>query len=219
MKSYIIIGLSTFGKYLTQYLYEKGFEVIAIDSEEERVEEVKPYLLEGIVGNAKEKDTLKKIGVQDVDGVIVSLGQKVDDSLLVILHLKELKVQNIYVKVLTDDHAKIINMIEASDIVFPERDSAYRLAQRIDNPNILDYIPLTEEYSIIDWAPTESFIGKTIGEIDLRKQYGVQVVSIEETRPERVKLIPRSTHVIKASDTLVIIGENENLEKLKKLEE
>ena len=218
MKSYIIIGLSTFGKYLAQYLYEKNFQVIAIDSDEERVEEAKPYLFDGIIGNAKEIDTLKKIGVEEADGVVVSLGEKVDDSLLVILHLKELKVKNIFVKVLTDDHAKIVNMIEASDIIFPERDIAYRLAQRIDNPNILDFIPLTENYSIIDWAPSESFIGKTIGEVDLRNKYGVQVISIEETMPEKVKLIPRSSHIIKESDILVIIGENEDIERLKKID-
>ncbi len=218
MKSFVIVGLSSFGKYLAQFLSERNFDVIAIDADEDRVEEVKPYVTKGIIGNAKDKETLEKIGVKEADGVIVSLGEKVDDSLLVIFHLKELKVEHIYVKVLTEDHAKIVNLIETSEIIFPERESAFKLAQRIDNPNILDYIPLSEGYSIIDWAPSQSFVGKTLGELDLKNKYGTQVVSIEETVPERVKMVPRANHVIKDSDVLVVIGKNENLEQLKKLE-
>lgn len=219
MKSFVIIGLSSFGNYLVQFLHERGFGVTAIDSNEERVEEVKPFVTKGIIGNAKDKETLQKIGVEEADGVIVTLGEKVDDSLLVIFHLKELNVKNLYVKVLTEDHAKIVNLIETSEIIFPERESAFKLAQRIDNPNILDYIPLSEGYSIIDWAPSESFIGKSLGELDLKNNYNIQVVSIEETVPNRVKLIPRASHLIKESDILVIIGKNEDLERLKKIDE
>lgn len=219
MKTFVVIGLSSFGKYLAQFLHERNFEVIAIDSNEERVEEVKPYVTKGIIGNAKDKETLQKIGVEDADGVIVTLGEKVDDSLLVIFHLKELEVKNLYVKVLNEDHAKIVNLIETSEIIFPERESAFKLAQRIDNPNVLDYIPLSEGYSIIDWAPSKSFTGKSLGELDLKNEYGIQVVSIEETVPDRVKMIPRAGHVIKDSDVLVLIGKNEDLERLKKMDE
>ncbi len=218
MKSFVIIGLSSFGKYLAQFLYERGFSVVAIDSDEERVEEVKPYVNKGIIGNAKSQDMLEKIGVKEADGVIVSLGEKVDDSLLVIYRLKELGIKNLYVKVLTEEHAQIVNLIETSDIIFPERESAFKLSQRIDNPNILDYIPLSEGYSIIDWAPTQSFIGKTLGEAALRSEFNIQVVSIEETVPDRIKMIPRAHHVIKDSDILVIVGKNDDLERLKKVD-
>lgn len=218
MKSFVIIGLSSFGKYLAEYLYKRNFEVIAIDSSEENVEEVKEFLVNGIVGNAKDKNTLLKIGVKEADGVIVSLGEKVDDSLLVIFHLKKIGVQNLYVKVHTEDHARIVNLIETSEIIFPERESAFKLAQRIGNPNILDYVPLSEGYSIIDWAPTKSFIGKSLAEVDLRNKYNIQVVSVEETVPERTKFIPRADHVIKDSDILVLIGTNEDLEALQKID-
>lgn len=219
MKSFVIIGLSSFGKYLAEYLYKRDFEVIAIDENEEDVEEVKKYLVNGIVGNAKDKKTLEEIGVNDADGVIVSLGENIGDSMLVIFHLKEIGVKNLYVKVHTEDHAKIVNLIETSEIIFPERESAFKLAQRIDNPNILDYVPLSEGYSIIDWAPTKSFMGKTLRELDLRNKYDIQVVSIEETVPERTKLIPKGDHLIKDSDVLVLIGKNEDLEELQKIDE
>ena len=217
MRSYVIIGLSTFGKYLAQFLSERGFRVVAIDADEERVETVKPFVNKGIIGNAKDKETLEKIGVKEADGVIVTLGEHVDDSFLVIFHLKELGVKGIYVKVLTEEHAKIVNLIETSEIIFPERESAFKLAQRIDNPNILDYIPLSEGYSIIDWAPAESFVVKTLRDVDLKNKYGIQVISVEETLPERVKLIPKANQVIKATDVLVLVGKNEELERLKKI--
>ena len=214
IESFMLIGLSTFSRFLAKYLHERNFEVIAIDQDESRVERIKSYVTKGIIGDAKDKDFLKKAGVQDVDSVVVSLGQKSDDSLLVVFHLNELEAKNIHVKVIEEDHAKILHKLGECEIIFPEQESALRLAQRIDNPNVLDYIPLTEDYSIIDWTPDEKFIGKTLGELDLRKAYGVQVVSIEDGQ-DKVKLIPKANHKIKKGDVLVVIGENENLEKLK----
>ena len=217
MKTYVIIGLSSFGRYLAQFLSEKSFNVIGIDSDENKVNQVKGFVGKGIVTDAKDLETLQKIGVQKADGVIVSLGEKVDDSMVIIYHLKKLGVKTLYVKVLNDDHAKIINLIGDAEIIFPEWESAFKLAQRIDNPNILDFVPISDEYSILDWAPTAKFIGKTIGESDLKDKYNVMVISVEETVPNRTKLIPKSNHIIKDSDVLVLIGRNEDLEKLKKL--
>ncbi|NIR52948.1 TrkA family potassium uptake protein [candidate division KSB1 bacterium] len=217
MKNFVIIGLSTFGYYMAQFLSERNFDVIAIDSDEGRVEAVKPYVTKGIIADARDMETLKKLGVTETDAVIVSLGESIDASLLVVLHLKELGIEEIFVKVLTEDHAKIVNIIGASEIVFPERDSAFKLAQRIDNPNILEYVPLTEGYSVIDLAPPESFTGKTLRELDLRNEYEVQVIIIKEMVPERV-IIPTANHVVKDSDLLVVMGKNEDLERLKKIE-
>ena len=217
MKNYIIIGLSSFGRYLAQFLSEKYFHVIAIDSDESRVNQVKSIVSKGIVTEIKDMDTLVKIGVQKADGVIVSLDDEVNDSLIIIYHLRQLGVKNIYIKVLNEDHAKIINLIGNFEIIFPERDSAFKLAQRIDNPNILDYVPISEEYSILDWVPTGKYIGKRIGDVDLKKKYNVLVISVEEMVPNRTMLIPKANHVIKDSDVLVVIGKNEDLARLKKL--
>ncbi|MBN1783307.1 TrkA family potassium uptake protein [bacterium] len=214
MKTYIIIGLSTFGRYLAQFLSEKSFHVIAIDSDENRVNQVKEFVSKGIVSDAKDIETLQKIGVDKADGVIVSLGDKVDDSMVLVYHLKKMGVKTLYVKVLNDVHAKIINMIGYAEIIFPEYDSAFKLAQRIDNPNILDFIPLSPGYSVMNWSPTRPFVGKSIGESDLKKKYNVMVISIEEMVPHRTNLIPDAGHVIKDSDVLVLIGKNEDLKRL-----
>ncbi|XOV91619.1 MAG: potassium channel family protein [Bacteroidota bacterium] len=213
-ESFMIIGLSTFSRYVARYLFERNFHVIAVDNDEARIEKVSSFVSKGIIGDAKDPEFLEKIGVKDVDAVIVSLGNKTNDSVMVVFHLNELKVKNIYVKVIEEDHARVLEKIGATEIIFPERESALRLAQRIDNPSVLDYIPLTDEYSIIDWTPNEKFIGKTLGELRLKNEYGVQVISIEDGH-NKVKLIPRANHLIKEGDVLVVIGENENLEKLK----
>ncbi len=210
----MLIGLSAFSRYLAKYLSERNFEVIAVDIDESRIEKVNSFVTKGIIGDAKDLEFLEKIGVKDVDAVIVSLGSKTNDSVMVVFYLHELEVKNIYVKVIDEDHGRVLEKIGATEIIFPEQESALRLAQRVDNPNVLDYIPLTEEYSIIDWTPGEDFIGKTLGQLKLKSEYGVQVVSIEDGN-EKVKLIPRANHTIKKGDVLVVIGENENLEKLK----
>lgn len=217
MKTFVIIGLSTFGQYMAQYLAERNFDVVVIDSDENRVERVKPYVKKGIIADATDKETLKKIGIHEADAVIVSLGESIDASLLAVLYLKELGCKEIHVKVLTEEHAKILNIIGVSEIIFPERDSAYKIAQRIDNPNILDYVPVIEGYSIVDLAPPASFTGKTLGELDLRNKYGAQVIIIKEIIPENVVVIPTASHIIKDSDLLVVMGKNEDLERLKSL--
>lgn len=217
MKTFAIIGLSTFGHYMAHFLSEKDFDVIVIDSDESRVEKIKPVVTKGIIADATDKDALKSLGLSEVDAVIVSLGERIDASLLVVLYLKELGVKEILVKVLTEDHARILNIIGVSEIIFPERDSAFKLAQRIDNPDVLDYVALAEGYSIIDLAPPLSFTGKTLGELDLRNKYGVQVIIIKEVIPENIILVPKAGHLIKESDILVLMGKNEDLERLKKL--
>ncbi len=217
MKTFAIIGLSTFGQYMAQFLSERNFDVIVVDSDEHRVEKVKPYVTKGIIADASDKETLNSLGLSEAHAVIVSLGERLDASILAVLYLKELGVKEIYVKVLTEDHARIVTILGDAEIIFPERDSAFKLAQRIDNPDVLDYIPLTEGYGIIDLAPPASFIGKTLGELDLRNNYGVQVIIIKEIIPERITLIPKATHFIKDSDLLVVMGKNADLERLKNL--
>lgn len=216
-KTYVVIGLSTFGQYMVRYLANKEIEVVAIDHDESRLEAVKPYLAKGVIGDAKDRDTLEKLGVKEADGVVVTLGEQINDSIIVLLYLKEFGVEEVYFKVINEDHAKVAGLIDNAEIIFPERDSAYSLAQKIDNPNVLDFVPLASDYSIIDWIPAESMVGRKLNETRLKSDFNVKVVSIEQTEPERVKMVPRGNYIIKKSDILVIIGSNDDLDRVKKL--
>jgi len=215
MKTFAIIGLSTFGHYMAHFLSERKFDVLVVDSDEKKVEKVKSFVNKGIIADAADMKTLKNMGLGEVDAVIVSLGERIDASLLVVMYLREIGVKEIFVKVMTEDHAKIANMIGATDIIFPERDSAYKLAKRIDNPDILDYVPMAEGYSIMDLATPASFIGKKLYELDLRNKFGVQLISIKEVIPDNVILVPKARYTLKDSDIMVIMGKNEDLERLK----
>lgn len=210
----MLIGLSTFSQFLARYLYKRNFKVIAVDKDEGRIEKVKKYVVKGVIGNATDLPFLRKAGAQEVDAAIVSLGGTADDTILVVFNLQELEVTNIHVKVADEAHAKILNKIGKCEVIFPEQDSAVRLAQRIDNPNVLDYVPLSDSYSIIDWTPDEHYLGKTIGELHLKKEFNVQIISVEDSK-KKVKFIPRSSHTIKKGDILVVMGENDDLSKLK----
>jgi len=217
MRSFAIIGMSNFGAFLTRFLAQRGFQIMAIDSDEAKIEKIKPYVQKAVIADATDKETLANLGLSDVDVVIVSLGEKIDASILVTLYLKELGVKEIIVKVLSEDHGKILERIGATAVIFPERDMAYRIAQSLGNPNVLEYIPLSPGYSIIEIAPPPKFVGKTLKELDLRNKYGVQIIVIKEVIHDKVVLIPKANHVVKDSDILVALGRDEDLRKIQSL--
>lgn len=214
LKRFAVIGLGKFGHYLARFLYERGHEVIAIDVDKEAVQGIKDYATQAIIADATNKETLMSLGVQEVDTAIVSLGTRIDHSVLVTLHLKELAVKDIVVKAISEDHRKILEIIGAHQVVFPEKDMAQRLAINLSSRNLLDYLPLSPGISIMELAPIQQFFGKTIKDLQLRNLYGVQIIAIKELIPERVNLIPSADTVIKESDILVVLGTDESLRKM-----
>jgi len=216
MRKFAIIGLSTFGYYLTRDLAQRGFKVMALDANEARVEKVKHFAFKAIVADATNKETLENLGMTDYDVVIVSLGDQIDSSILVTLYLKELGVKEIIAKATTEDHGKILDRIGATTVVFPERDVAFRLARSLENINVLDAIPLSPGVSILEFGAPTSFLGKTLKELDLSNKYGIQIIMIKELVPENLVIIPRADHRIKDSDILVGIGKDQDFQALLK---
>ncbi len=214
MRKFAIIGLSTFGFYLSKYLAQRGFEVMALDADESRIEKVKHFVTKAIILDATDKNALDSLSIIDFDVVIVSLGDRIDASILVTLYLKELGVKEIIAKASTEDHGKILDRIGATTVIFPERDVAFRLSRSLENINVLDAVPLSPGVSILEFGPPNSFLGKTLRELDLRNRFGVQVVVIKELVPENLVIVPQPDHKIKDSDILVGIGKDEDFEKL-----
>ena len=206
MAKFAVIGLGSFGFNIAKTLYEEGHEVLAIDIDKDKIEAVKDYVTRAVTMDSADKENLKALGIQDIDIVIVSLGPQMEASILTVLYLHELKVKRIIAKALSEDHAKILESIGATDVIYPEKDMAIKLAHRLSSPNVLEYLPLSSGFSIQEIAPPEKFIGKTLKELDLRNKYGVQVIAIRELVPENTILIPKADFVIKESDILIIIG-------------
>ena len=217
MKSFAIIGLSSFGFYLAKYLSENGHHVMVIDISEEKIEKAKIFADRAVIADASDKEALAGLGLQELDVVVVSLGNEIDASVLVTLYLRELKVKNIIAKAITEDHGKILDIIGATRVVFPERDEAFRLAKTIESEYILDTMILGDGISIIETATPMAFVGRTLKELDIRNKYQIQVLVIKKLVPENIVLIPTGDHVLKDSDILILMGKDSDLEKIKKM--
>ena len=216
MRRFAVIGLGRFGFYLVKTLFEKGHDVIAIDSKRDVVQEIKDYCSQAVVANATDKDALVSLGVPEVDVAIVAIGTPMEASILATLYLKEMGIDHIVVKAKSNDHAKILEKIGATDVVFAEREMAIKVVNSLTSRNVMEYLPLAPDYSIMEVAPPKEFIGKTLAEIDLRKKYHVQVIAIKEFIPEKMVMVPGADFVIKDSDMLVVMGSNKDLEALQK---
>ncbi len=214
---FAVIGLGSFGAYVAKTLYEKGNEVLAIDMDKERVEEVKNFVSHAVSMDAADKENLQAMGIQDMDVVVVSLGPEMESSILTVLYLHEIGAKQIVAKALTEDHAKVLDAVGATEVIYPEKDMAIKTGLRLSNPNILEYLPLISGFGIQEIAPPEKFIGKTLRELDLRNKYGIQIIAIKEIIPEKITFIPKSDFVLKDSDILIIMGEEKQLTKLNAL--
>jgi len=216
MRRFAVIGLGRFGFYLVKTLFEKGHDVIAIDSKREVVQEIKDFCSQAVVANATDKDALISLGVPEVDVAIVAIGTPMEASILATLYLKDMGIHHIVVKAMNNDHAKILEKIGASDVIFAEREMAVKVANSLTSHNIMDFLPLAPDFSIMEIAPPKKFTGKTLSELDLRRKYRIQVIAIKELVPERMIMIPGADFVIKDSDMMVVMGANSDLETLQK---
>lgn len=212
---FAVIGLGKFGRTLVQALAEDGHEVIAIDRDKERVQEVQSYTVQAIVADVTQKKVLEELGLEKMDAVIVSTGKDLGASVLITLYLKDLKVKKIIVKITSEDHGRIIEKIGATEIVFPEKDTAIRLAQALTAPNIMDFLPLSPDYAIIELAPPKEFVGKSLGELKLRSRFGINVLAVKQLIPEKLIINPNADFIIKDSDILYVLGKKDDLEKIR----
>lgn len=215
MGKFVVIGLGNFGFYVAKSLFEEGKEVVGVDRNKERVQRLQDFSSYAVAGDATDKSILESAGIEKKDTVIVSLGDNISASVLVTLYLKDLDVQKIYVKIISDDHGRALERIGATEVVFPERDLAKKLAQTLSSPNVIDYLPLTDEYNIVEIAPPKEFIGKTLAEIELRRKHHISVIAVRGLVPEKITMNPGGTFTIKDSDILIVLGKPVDIEKIK----
>ena len=217
MKQFVILGIGNFGHYLAIHLYKKGHEVLVIDKRSNRVTEIKDQVSQAVVADATDRKALEALGLDKMDAAVVCIGSVLSESILATLNLKDIGVGRVYAKALSEAHSRILEKIGASEVFFPEKDQAISLAERLHNPNMLDYLPFLEGYSIIQLAPPNRFIGKSLRELNLINKFGVQVVAVQEVVPERLNLIPTAQFILKDSDIMILLGPNEALDELRKL--
>ncbi|MBU1862923.1 MAG: TrkA family potassium uptake protein [Candidatus Omnitrophica bacterium] len=217
MKQIAIIGAGNFGKNLALNLAREGAEVLVIDINKAKIEAIKDEVTRAIIADASKKDALKAIGFADFDIVVVSLGERIDVSVMAILFLKELGIKKIIAKANNEDYAKAMKLVGADEIIFPEKDVADRLAHFFLYGDIVDYITLSEQYGIIEIAVPETLYGKSIQELDFRKKYLLNIIAVKNPLKDKMNIVPPSDYRFQPDDSIVVLGEADNINKLKKL--
>jgi len=216
LNRFVVIGLGNFGSTIARRLYELGHEVIALDTDPGIVDTHGPYVTRAIAGDATKREVLDEAGADGADAGIVSIGENLGASILSLLALRDLGVKAIYVKVLSEDHARIADALGATDTVFPEREAATNLASRITSGKLLHYTAYGEQFGIQEMAVPESWAGKTLAELRLPESHAIQVVGIHDNLRDTLA-IPDATKKLVPSDTLLIAGAPAQLEKVLKL--
>ncbi|RDI47627.1 potassium channel family protein [Falsibacillus pallidus] len=214
-KEFVVIGLGRFGGSICRALSEQGMEVMAIDQDEDRVNEFASIASHAVVADTTEEVTLKSLGIRNFDHVIVAIGDDIQSSILTTLMLKEIGVNNITVKAQNDYHEKVLRKIGADHVVHPERDMGRRIAHNIISNSVLDYLELSDEHSIVEIAANNPLLaGKSLVDLDVRAKYGLNIVAIK--RENDIIVSPQANEVIHQDDILIVIGADTDINQFEK---
>ncbi|MDD3704682.1 MAG: TrkA family potassium uptake protein [Clostridiaceae bacterium] len=216
MKQFVVIGIGRFGEAVAETLSNLGHEVLVIDTDEDAIQKISDKVTHAVTADATDESVLKSLGVRNFDVAVVAIGSDIQSSIMTTLMLKELGIRYVVAKAQSELHARVLMKIGADKIVSPEKDMGMRVAHNLISSNILDYIELSEEHSIIEYAVPESWIGKDLRDINMRLRYGVTVVAIRNINYEKVNISPKADNEIKEGDIMIVIGNNNDLKKLER---
>lgn len=211
-KQFVVIGCGRFGTSLALKLTELGAEVMVVDKSEETIQNIADSVTHAVQADATDENSIKALGISNFDVAIITIGSNIQSSILITLMVKELGVKNIIAKAQTDLHAKVLYRIGADRVVFPEREMGIRIAKNLVSANILDYIELAPDYSIVEVIAVDRWIGKTLMELNMRANYGINVMAIKHDGD--IDIAVYADTIIKKGDVLVVIGHNDDLKKI-----
>ncbi len=212
LKQFVILGLGRFGSSLARTLYGLGHDVLAIDASEDIIQDISDSVTHAVQADATDENALRSLGLRNFDVAIVTIGSNIQASIMVTLIVKELGVKYVVSKAQSELHAKVLYKIGADRVVFPERDMGVRLAHNLVSSNILDFIELAPDYSIVEIAALPEWEDKTLEQLGMRVRYGINIMAIK--RGSEINISPRADDIIQNNDILVVIGSNEDLTRL-----
>lgn len=208
-KQYAVIGMGRFGSSVAESLYELGFEVMAVDESEARIHAISEHVTHAVQANSTDEEALKAIGIRNFDVVVVAIGQDVQASIMTTLLLKEMQVPMVIVKAISAMQGKVLTKIGADKVVFPERDMGKRVAHHLMSPNILDFIELSPDHSIVEIQVEGTMIGRSLRELDIRAKFQCNVMGIKQDG--KINIAPSADDRLEHGDILVVVGENADL--------
>ena len=211
-KSFLVFGLGRFGSSLARSLCEQGQQVMAVDTNEENVQNIAPYVTEALQLDATDEAALATLDVSGFDGAVVSIGENVRDSILICVLLKEMGIPHLIAKANDDLHAKVLRKIGVDRVVFPERDMGERVAKSIVTPGVLDLMQLDDDFQIVEIRTPERWAGDTLIGLNVRRKYGISILAVHRNGSYMVS--PSADLQLEADDTLLVIGKTEDVEAL-----
>ncbi|MGM0420395.1 MAG: potassium channel family protein [Bacillota bacterium] len=213
MKQFVVIGLGRFGASVARTLTQNGHDVLAIDKDESCVNDLVEEVTHAVEADATDEAALNTLGVRNFDVAVVSIGGNIHANILATLILKEIGVPYVVAKAQDLMHGKILSRVGADKVVYPERDMGERVARQLISTNMLDYIDFTPDYSIVEIIAPSQTVGRSLKSINFREKYNANVMAIR--RGDNLNLTPGGDDKILEGDTLIVMGKNEQLKKLK----
>ena len=220
-RTFVVIGLGRFGSAMASTLVELGQEVIGIDSSEDRVTAMADLVSQAIQLDAIDAKALRAAGVPDVDVAVISIGENIESSLLVVMQVKDLGVETIIAKAVTPLHGRILERLGVTRVIYPERDMAIRVAHSLVVPNVTDYIELSKDFSIVELPAPADWAGKSLKELALRPRFGLTLIAIKRQSAtgdgEITNVAPSADDLVQPGDLLALLGDNDRLAQLDQL--
>ena len=214
MKSFVVIGLGRFGSRIAEKLYDMNCEVLAVDIDNEKVQQIADDVTQAVAGDARDKDVLRALGVRNCDCAIVAIASNLSSSVFITMNLKELEVPYIVAKAQGTMHQRILEKLGADSVIMPEQEMADRIAHKLVEPNILDFIEISDEYSLVEEQAPDSWINKSIRDLSVRARLGVNIIAVKNGKD--INIAPGGDYIVRNGDVLVIIGKYDALAKLRK---
>ena len=211
-KTFAVIGLGRFGEVVARQLAELGREVLVIDQAEESVQKLSDLVTHAVVADAKDISVLRSLGINEFDCVIVAIGSDVASSIIITVQLKELGVKQVVCKAGSEIHKQALLKVGADKVVIPEKEMGIKVAQNLASRNVMDYIELSEDYSIMELSAPSLWLGKSLRELNIRAKYDISVIAMR--RGNRVIVSPGAEETIEAGDILVALGGVDALDAL-----
>lgn len=206
MKRIVVIGLGNFGMSVAESLAKKGVDVIAVDRRQDLVDHIAEWAARSVVCDGTNASVLKEVGAKGADVGIVSTGDDITASILAVLALKDVGVREIHVKVISEQHARVVEKLGVTGTVFPERDSGRRLAEAVVSQEILSFFPLSEDFAMQEMAIPDSWLGQSLKDLDIRRRFNIGVIAVKDMLTGSIAGIPDPEALLKDSDTLFVSG-------------
>ncbi|MCD4713676.1 MAG: TrkA family potassium uptake protein [Clostridiales bacterium] len=213
-KQFVVIGCGRFGQSVAIKLSEMGSEVMVVDDNEEIIQSISDKVTYAVQADATDENAIKALGIRNFDVAIVTIGSDIQSSILVTLLVKEMGIKHIIAKAQNAAHAKVLYKIGANRVVFPEKEMGIKVAKGLLSSNVLELIDLAPEYSILEIKMSGEWIGKSLVEINMRRQYSISVIAIR--RGDEIDINVEPDRVLLKDDILVVVGHNKDLQKLEK---